>query len=77
MNYKELGFAIYRRRREKDLSQQDLATLAGISRNYVSIIERGDVNNISIEVLEKLAKVFGVEVSYLVQILEQDEKGKI
>lgn len=69
MNYQELGFAILRRRREKRLSQQKLANLSGLSRNYISMIERGEVKNISIEVLVKLAKALNVDPVYWLQIL--------
>lgn len=69
MNYQELGFVILKRRREKNLSQQALANLAGISRNYVSIIERGDAKNISVEVLVKLAGVLDADPAYWLQIL--------
>lgn len=77
MSYKDLGFAVLRHRRLAHLSQQQLGDLAGISRNYVSIIERGNASGISVEVIGNLAKALGLETSYLVEVLEQDEKGKI
>jgi XRE family transcriptional regulator of biofilm formation len=73
MNYQELGFAVLRRRREKDLSQQELANLANVSRNYVSIIERGEAKNISVEVLVKMAKALNVDPVYWLQILLRKE----
>lgn len=47
------------------LSQEELAFEAGIDRTYVSQIERGVCKNPSLEVLVKVAKVFGVEVTEL------------
>jgi XRE family transcriptional regulator of biofilm formation len=73
MNYQGLGFAVLRRRREKGLSQQDLAGLANVSRNYISMIERGEVKNISVEVLVKLAKALNVDPVYWLQILLEKE----
>jgi transcriptional regulator with XRE-family HTH domain len=73
MNYQALGFAVLRRRREKDLSQQDLANLANVSRNYVSMIERGGAKNISVEILVKLARALNVDPAYWLQVLLDKE----
>lgn len=42
-------------RRQKNLSQEQLAKISGVSRNYISMIERGEAKNISREVIKKLA----------------------
>lgn len=73
MNYRELGFEILKRRRLMKLSQHQLAEASGISRNYISLIERGEAENISVSVLDDLGKALGVEASFLVQILERGE----
>ena len=51
-------------RLEREASQEELAEQAGFHRTYVSQLERG-VTNISVDNLEKLAKVLGVDVSEL------------
>jgi transcriptional regulator with XRE-family HTH domain len=58
------GRAVRKRRRELDLSQENLAERAGLHRNYVSDIERGD-RNPSLENIQKLAKALDIKVSAL------------
>ena len=58
------GRAVRKRRRELDLSQEDLAERAGLHRNYISDIERGD-RNPSLENIQKLAKALATKVSAL------------
>ena len=49
-------------RKQKGLTQEEVAKKAGISPNYYAKIERGTVNT-SIEKANKIAKALGVEVS--------------
>lgn len=56
------GRAVRKRRRELDLSQEELAERASLHRNYVSDIERGD-RNPSLENICKLAKALDIKVS--------------
>lgn len=58
------GRAVRKRRRELDLSQEVLAERAGLHRNYISDIERGD-RNPSLENIQKLAKALDLKVSTL------------
>ena len=55
MDAVELGRQIFRRRKELGLRQGELAEQADISRNYVSLIERGEVSNVSVNILNSLA----------------------
>ena len=59
MDAKELGRQVLMRRKELDLTQGELAEQAGISRNYISLIERGEARNVSVNVLHELATVLG------------------
>jgi transcriptional regulator with XRE-family HTH domain len=59
---------IRRLRKARNLSQEQLAELAQLHRTYVSQLERC-VTNISINRLERLARVLGVEVSELLHPL--------
>jgi transcriptional regulator with XRE-family HTH domain len=54
------GQRVHDRRKQEKLSQQDLADRVGISRNYLSQIERGTSNNLSWNVRQKLASVLGL-----------------
>ena len=55
-------------RLEQGLSQEQLASLAGLHRTYVGSVERGE-RNISIDNIEKLAKALGCN---LTKLLERD-----
>jgi transcriptional regulator with XRE-family HTH domain len=51
-------------RKEREISQERLAELAGLHRTYVSSVERGE-RNVSIETIEKFAKALKVAMSEL------------
>ena len=57
-------------RLEKGLSQEKLASLAGLHRTYIGSVERGE-RNISIDNIEKLAKALESNIS---ELLEKDTK---
>jgi Predicted transcriptional regulators len=52
------------------LNQSELAKVAGVSRNYISLIERGHIENVSLGVLKRICDKLGlkVEVSYETEI---------
>lgn len=56
-------------RNEKSLNQQELGALVGVSRQTISLIERGDYNP-SITVCLKLAKVLGRSVEEIFTYVE-------
>jgi transcriptional regulator with XRE-family HTH domain len=58
------GKAIRRRRRELDLSQEELAEKSGLHRNYISGIENGK-RNPSLKNIVKLAVALDISVSDL------------
>lgn len=60
----KLGKRIKELRREKDITQIDLAAKVGIDRSYLGFIERGE-RNVSFDVLTDIAKALGVSVSDL------------
>lgn len=49
-------------RRERDMTQEDVATKAGLSTNYYARIERAEVSP-SVETLEKLVKALKIKSS--------------
>lgn len=57
----EFGKRVRDRRVEEGLSQEKLAQAVGISRNYLSQIERGQATNISWQVMERLTSVLGLK----------------
>lgn len=52
-------------RRDLGMLQDTLSDAAGVSRPYISELERGRVTNPTVEVIESLAKVLGVRPEYL------------
>lgn len=63
----EVGFNIRRIREGRDLSQEELATLAGLHRAYIGQIERGE-KNIGLKNLEKIAKALNISIKVLLDI---------
>jgi transcriptional regulator with XRE-family HTH domain len=55
-----------RLRRERELSQEELADLAGLNRNYVGMIERQE-NAATVDTLEELAKALQVDPVRLIE----------
>lgn len=55
-----------RMRKEKGYSLNKLSELTGISKSYLSLLERGIQKNPSIDITEKIAKALGVNINYLV-----------
>lgn len=53
-------------RKEKGLSQEELALKSGLNRPYISGIEKGK-RNVSLEVMEKLAEALGVGIGELIE----------
>ncbi len=56
---------VFERRKSIGISQGKLAELSGISRNYVSLIERGEAMNVSMNVLNQLAAALGTTTAEL------------
>ena len=68
-----MAAAIRQRREEIGLSQEAMATSAGVHRTYASSIERAKVT-ISIDVAERIAKSLELTLSELLKRAEQIAK---
>ena len=73
MDAQHLAEAVFSARRKLKISQSELARLSGISRNYVSLIERGEASNVSMNILEQLATVLGMKTAALTGESEQQQ----
>lgn len=62
---KQFGDKIRKIRKQNGISQEELASRAGLHRTYMSDIERGS-RNVSIKNIEKIAKALGVPIKDLV-----------
>ena len=60
----QLGMRIVYLRKQKGWSQEDLALEANINKNYICDMENGR-RNPSLEIIERLAKAFGISISEL------------
>ena len=60
-----IGDNIRAARKRKDMTLEDVAKRVGVSRQTMSRYETGVINNISIEIINKIAVVLGVDPSYL------------
>lgn len=61
---KKFGNQVKKLRLEKGLSQEKLAYEADLDRTYIPSIEKGE-RNVSITVIEKIAKALKVKISVL------------
>ncbi|WP_100627015.1 helix-turn-helix domain-containing protein [Algoriphagus formosus] len=52
-------------RKDKGLSQEELAEKSGLNRPYISAIEQGK-RNVSLEVMEKLAEAMSLNIKSLI-----------
>jgi len=68
-----VGIRIKRLRLEKGLSINELSEKAGVSKSYLSYIERGIQQNPSLHVLSRLAETLDTNVE---DLLEQQKKKK-
>ena len=68
-----LGNALRTLRHERDLTQEELADLAGLSANYVGDTERGE-RNVSVRALWQLAGGLGVPASELLANAERRKR---
>lgn len=62
-------------RRDLDWKQENLAEASGVSRTYISNIERGRVTNVGVEVAFALADALGVSRAYLIGLTDDPHGG--
>lgn len=60
-------------RKKAGYNQADLGKLVGVSRQTISLIERGDYNP-SVTVALTIAKVLGVDINEIFRLEDTDEK---
>lgn len=58
-----------KKRKENDLSQEQLADLCNLHRTYIGSVERGE-RNITLDTLERIAKTLNIDVCEL--LIEQE-----
>lgn len=63
---KRIGLVLRRLRGERGLSQEAMAELAGLNRNFYGRLERGD-SDFSITTLVKISTALGVSSSFILE----------
>jgi len=66
MDYKALGRRIRTQRKLMGITQDELATAAGISYSFIGLIERGD-RKLSLETLVKISEALNISCDTLLQ----------
>lgn len=69
IDMEEIGERIKYLRKEKHLTQIDLATKLGAAQNTISQYENGKAK-ISIDILVKLAQIFEISTDYILGLVE-------
>lgn len=57
-----LGKKLRKARKLAELTQEEVAQLADISANYYAMIERGEKDNPSFEILSRIVKALGADI---------------
>lgn len=65
-NLKKIGQIIKKTRKEKDMTQAELAEALGIGRARVIKIENGEDTQLNISHLIKMSELFGCDIGYLI-----------
>lgn len=58
------GDRVLKERQRQGISQEELASRAGVHRTYIGMIERAE-KNITLKNIEKIARAFNLEISEL------------
>lgn len=69
-----MGDRIHDLRKQRGMTQSELAKILGVGRSAVLKYEKGEVENIPRNIIEKMATVFGVTPAYLMCFDQWDEE---
>ncbi|GAF64412.1 helix-turn-helix domain-containing protein [Alkalihalobacillus trypoxylicola] len=64
-------------RKTRGMTLNELSNLSGVSKSYISYIERGLQKNPSISVLIKVAKALGIEYVELIELISEEKEENI
>jgi transcriptional regulator with XRE-family HTH domain len=69
----QIGDIVKRKRADLTLTQKDLEESSGVTQSMISKVEAGNADNVSIEILRKLAKALNCSV---IDLLPESDKKK-
>ncbi|MBU9722454.1 MULTISPECIES: helix-turn-helix domain-containing protein [Bacillaceae] len=70
-----IGDMIRRRRKEKGISLSELSRMTGVSKSYLSYIERGMKQNPSIDVVKRIFHSLNLPITVLTSLEEENPKA--
>lgn len=70
-----LGKCLQELRMQKGLSMSELAERSGVTKSYLNSLERGIKDNPSIQILEKISAVLGMELGSLLRYVHERQTG--
>ena len=70
---KKMGMRIHNKRREFDLTLEELGKKLGVQKSAISKWEKGEVVNIKREYIDKMSEIFGVSPQWLMGYEKADE----
>ena len=72
-NRKSFGIVISKLRVQKGLTQEGLSGLAGIARNHLAALEKGE-KTVKLDALWRIAEALKISPSALVRIIEEENR---
>lgn len=72
----KFGKRVRQERLKRGLSQEELASKAGVHRTYIGMIERGE-KNITLRNIERIAEALDLEISGLFNNLNQLKNNEV
>ena len=72
-----LGARVAKLRRERKLSQQELAQRVGVHQSFISKMESGEQANPNAAIVKNLAKALACTADYLVGMYEDEESERL
>lgn len=69
----ELGKRVLMLRRKLNISQEALAQESEVSKTYLGALERGELSNVSVSIVARIAKALGVTMRDLFEDIEESE----
>ena len=68
-----IGKRLRQRRRELDITQEQLAKVSGVPQYHISGIERGRIKEIKSDTLRKLARALRISADWLLELEEIEQ----
>ncbi len=67
MTPKRLATVLRERREHANMTQEELAKRAKVTRSYIAVLEAGHKKNPSLDIMKRLARALGVPVGELLE----------